>query len=449
MLHCVSIGCKVNQAEIAEIKNKMSDKLNGLNIGVINTCAVTNVSESKSRKLIRRFIRENPDSRLIVTGCFAEAQPDTIRNLLRKDDIVVTNKEKDRIPEILESLALSAPMLYRAEDVTGRPVATSRTRAFMKIQDGCKEFCSYCIVPYVRTEMWSKPPEIVEEEVRRLVSDGYMEIVLCGVNLGAYGNLAGLLERLLRVIGSGRIRLSSIELNDISDELILLIARNTSISPPAPLEAKPGEDNNRSENLTSYSSRLGGTNGLRSPKNLLPHFHIPLQSGSDKILNAMRRNYTSADFINRIGFIKSKIENPSITTDVIVGFPNESDDDFDRTLSVCQKVGFSKIHIFCFSPRKGTLAAEMKDKIKPQVIKNRFQILNNLAQELSLRYKQLFLGKEVDVLVEDFCTGFSERYIKVKIEQDKKGSVLPMRNHIITVKINEVKQECVKGVMVG
>jgi threonylcarbamoyladenosine tRNA methylthiotransferase MtaB len=257
--------------------------------------------------------------------------------------------------------------------------------------------------------MWSKSEEIVEDEVRNIIDNGYKEIVLSGVNLGLYGNLVGLLERLVQVTGLERIRISSIELNDVSDDLVDLIAKNSVIC---------------------------------------PHFHIPLQSGSDKILELMKRNYTSADYINRINFIKSRIENPAITTDVIVGFPGESDDDFKDTLSVCEKVGFSKIHIFCFSPRKGTLASEMKNRVKPEIIKKRFIMLNNLEKEIALKYKQLFLGKEVDVLVEDSFEGFTERYIRVKIEHDKADGFISMQNRIIRVKINEIKDKWMKGTSV-
>jgi len=434
MLNCISIGCKVNQAEISEIKERVQGS--DVKIGVINTCVVTSVAEAKSRKLIRRFIRANPDCRLIVTGCFAEAQPDIVRRLIRKDDIVVSNRDKSSIPELVkqwttksekkeehelhegnECHELNPPhspfdkggrgdLIYSWDSPHSRYSCLNRTRAFLKIQDGCQKFCSYCIVPFLRSEMWTKPVEIVEEEVRNLVDKGYKEVVLSGVNLGLYSNLVGLLERIVRVAGLERVRISSIELNDVSDELIDWVAKNPVIC---------------------------------------PHFHIPLQSGSDKILKLMKRNYTSADYINRINFIKTKIENPSITTDVIVGFPGESDDDFEQTLSVCQKVGFSKAHIFCFSPRKGTLASEMKNRVKSEIIKKRFIMLNNLEKELSLRYKQLFLEKEVDVLVEEPFEGFTERYVRVKIKSDKEDVFASLQNQIVRVKINETKDRWMKG----
>ncbi|MFH0889176.1 MAG: tRNA (N(6)-L-threonylcarbamoyladenosine(37)-C(2))-methylthiotransferase MtaB [Planctomycetota bacterium] len=420
MLNFISIGCKVNQAEMSEIKDKMHDS--NIKIGIINTCAVTAVSEAKSRKLIRRFIRENPDYRLIVTGCFAEAQPDIVRRLIRQNDIVVSNRDKSSIPELVKQLTPNGvsketnEIISHIENEASNELRSSislqpnnRTRAFLKIQDGCRKFCSYCIVPFLRSEMWSKSEEIVEDEVRNIIDNGYKEIVLSGVNLGLYGNLVGLLERLIRLTGLERIRISSIELNDVSNKLVNLIAKN--------------------------------------PK-ICPHFHIPLQSGSDKIIKLMKRNYTSADYINRINFIKSKIENPAITTDVIVGFPGESDDDFKETLLVCQKVGFSKIHIFSFSPRKGTVASEMKNKVKPEMIKKRFIMLNNLEREIALKYKQLFLGKEVDVLVEDSFEGFTERYIRVKIEHDKEDGFISRRNQIIRVKINEIKDKWMKGMPV-
>jgi len=439
MLNCISIGCKVNQAELSEIKDKVQDA--GVKIGIINTCAVTAVSEAKSRKLIRRFIRENPDYRLVVTGCFAEAQPDVVRRLIRKEDVVVSNRDKSSIPELVKQwteennngiklIKRKAKPFVRDNSNLMNPlnsVVSRRTRAFLKIQDGCRAFCSYCIVPFLRSEMWSKSEKIVEEEVRNLVANGYKEIVLSGVNLGSYSftaktqriDLVILVKQLIKIEGLKRLRLSSIELNDITDELIDLTGKNPVIC---------------------------------------PHFHIPLQSGSDKILKLMKRSYTSADYMNRINFIKSKIKDPSITTDVIVGFPGESDDDFERTLSVCQKVGFSKIHIFSFSPRKGTLASGMKNRVKPEIIKKRFIMLNNLEKELSLGYKQLFLGKEVDVLVEDSPSpcpqgpssfeGFTERYVRVKIKNDKEDRLMSMNNQIIRVKINRIKDKGMEGIPV-
>ena len=406
MLNCISIGCKVNQAEMAEIQHGCYHI--NINVCVLNTCAVTATAEAKSRKLIRRLIRQNPNSRLIVTGCLAQAKPDEVRKLLRKEDMVVGNREKSKIPKIVEKLGLDSR--FRGNDsneVNHHP----RTRAFVKIQDGCNNFCSYCIVPFLRSEMWSKPQNTVDKEIRELVYKGYKEVVLTGINLGKYSftaktqriNLVNLIEGLIKVKGLERLRLSSIELEDVSDELIGLMAGNT---------------------------------------RLCPHLHIPLQSGSDRVLRLMKRHYTSGDFTGRINLIKSRIENPAITTDIIVGFPGETDDDFQQTLAVCRKVGFSKIHIFPFSPREGTKAFGMSDKVKTDIIKKRFNLINNLARELSLRYKESFLGQEVEVLVEEKSEGFTDRYIKVRIKPN--GKVKP--NQIVRVKITDIKPEWVIGI---
>lgn len=374
---------------------------NDVNVCVLNTCAVTATAEAKSRKLIRRIIRENPDSRLIVTGCLAQAKPDQIKRLIRKDDAVVGNRDKSHIPEMIGKVRhTSNPLL-----IEGSNKNTPRTRAFVKIQDGCNNFCSYCIVPFLRSQMWSKPLKEVYKEIRELVDKGYKEMVLTGINLGKHRNLIGVLERLIKIDGLKRLRLSSIELEDVSDELIDLMSHNPVIC---------------------------------------PHLHIPLQSGSDRILKLMKRHYSSGDFIKRVNLIKSRIEHPAITTDIIVGFPGESEDDFQQTLAVCKNVGFSKIHIFPFSPREGTAAFEIKQQVKPDIIKKRFNLLNNLASELSLKYKQLFLGKEVDVLVEESVEGFTDRYIKVKIKPS--GKTKP--NQIVKVKITEVKPEWVIGQIV-
>ncbi|MBI5779928.1 MAG: tRNA (N(6)-L-threonylcarbamoyladenosine(37)-C(2))-methylthiotransferase MtaB [Planctomycetes bacterium] len=428
MLNCVSIGCKVNQAEMAEIKDgpALAPKLSGLrcdsartgwvNVCVLNTCAVTATAEAKSRKLIRRLIRQNPNSRLIVTGCLAQAKPEEVKRLIRKDDVVIGNKDKVRIPEMvlqLKNPASGCGVNSRTEKLKNSSLvlesfshsvcAERRTRAFVKIQDGCNNFCSYCIVPFLRSEMWSKPLNTVDKEIRELVNKGYQEVVLTGINLGKYDDLTGLLKRLLKIKELKRLRLSSIELEDVSDELIDLIAENPVIC---------------------------------------PHLHIPLQSGSDRILKLMKRHYTSGDFIKRINLLKRRIANPAITTDIIVGFPSETDDDFRQTLAVCKEVGFSKIHIFPFSPRQGTAAFGMTDNVKSDIIKKRFNILNNLASELSLKYKQLFINKEVEVLTEDSNEGFTDRYIKVSIKPS--GEIKP--NQIVKVKITGIKPDWVSGI---
>jgi threonylcarbamoyladenosine tRNA methylthiotransferase MtaB len=405
MINYLSIGCKVNQAELSEIK----EKLQGINadICVLNTCALTSVSSAKSRKLIRRLIKQTPDSSLIVTGCFVDAYPDIVKKLIRQNDIAFPNKEKSRIPEIINRMTHTKYQNPNYQTCS-LPSSGIRTRAFLKIQDGCEDFCAYCLVPYLRSEIWYKPDKEVVADIQKLVADGYKEVVLTGVNLGTYPNLAGLLEKLVSTENLIRLRLSSIELTDISETLIDLISRNPVIC---------------------------------------PHLHIPLQSGSDRIINSMRRNYTSADFIRRINYIKDKIENPSITTDVIVGFPGETDDDFNKTLSVCKEVNFSKIHIFPFSPRKGTLASEMENKIRPQIIKKRFAILNNLAKELSLKYKTLFIGKEVEILIEENNQGLTERYIRVKVEDETKENRL-LENQLVRVKINKITPEFIKGTLI-
>ncbi|MDI6733688.1 MAG: tRNA (N(6)-L-threonylcarbamoyladenosine(37)-C(2))-methylthiotransferase MtaB [Planctomycetota bacterium] len=425
MLNCVSIGCKVNQAEMEEIRSKVCadlpdpESLRGRQSGtrfqtqicVLNTCAVTSVSAAKSRKLIRRLIREYPHSRLIVTGCYAQAELEVVRGLVRSSDIVVLNNEKNRIPEIVGSLVASPTSGVNAQRTTHnvRRIThdirddVARTRVFLKIQDGCKNFCSYCIVPFLRSQIWCMPPEEVESEMKRLVRNGYQEIVLTGVNLGSYPCLVELIERVSGIEGLKRLRLSSIELNDVSDELIDRMAKNPVIC---------------------------------------PHLHIPLQSGSDRILKKMNRNYKADDFIRRIEFIKGSIENPSITTDIIVGFPGESADDFQQTLGICRRVGFSKVHIFPFSARKGTRAEEMKDRLPPETIKKRFILLNNLAQKLSLRYRYLFVGKEEEVLVEDAGEGFTQRYVRVKVEGN------PQPNQIVRVRIKEVGNKYVRGIVV-
>jgi threonylcarbamoyladenosine tRNA methylthiotransferase MtaB len=291
------------------------------------------------------------------------------------------------------------------------------TKAFLKIEDGCDMYCSYCIIPYVRGGIKSRSPQDILDESKRLIQNGYKEIILTGIHLGAYGRDTQGNHRLLDVIqmlsnlpGLERLRLSSIEVNEITNDLIDLVA---------------------------------------DTKNVCPHFHVPLQSGDDFVLKRMNRKYTASQYVEVLDNIRSKIDLPSFTTDVMVGFPGEKDTHFENTVNLCKKAGFSRIHIFPFSVREGTPAAKMPDHCHPQIIKQRKTVLETAANDTALAYKTQFLNKIVEVLVEaerDHKTnklcGYTERYIRVLFD----GSDA-IKNTIVSLRIKEVNPSFAVGTL--
>ncbi|OHB92807.1 MAG: tRNA (N(6)-L-threonylcarbamoyladenosine(37)-C(2))-methylthiotransferase MtaB, partial [Planctomycetes bacterium RIFCSPHIGHO2_12_42_15] len=445
----ITLGCKVNQYETQAIRESLTARGfmeispdHAADFYIINTCTITSVSDEKSRQYIRKVRRKNPDATVVVTGCYADANGDMIKKI-EGVDYVITKKDEPHIAEIIcgseihdnhikepfvlplndsncnedfthvnlmsvrqkekDRLAVIAPVKERDNRRVKRPALKhnsssiynlkisrfeGHTRAFLKIEDGCDVYCSYCIIPYVRGEINSRELGEIEDEARRLINNGYKEIVLTGIHLGAYGRDTQGNHRLLDVIhmlsnlsGLERLRLSSIEVNEITNDLIDLVAHT---------------------------------------KKVCPHFHIPLQSGDDFILKRMNRKYTASQYVEVLDNIRSKIDVPSFTTDVMVGFPGEKDVHFENTVELCKKVGFSRMHIFSFSVREGTLAAKMHDHCQPQIIKQRKAVLEAAANNIAFAYKKQFLNKVVEVLVEaerdhktnQLC-GYSERYIRV------------------------------------
>jgi threonylcarbamoyladenosine tRNA methylthiotransferase MtaB len=376
-LKTLTLGCKVNQYEtelvregFARIGYRDAGEGEAADLCVVNTCTVTSEGDAKSRQAIRRLARENPASRIVVMGCYATRAPD---ELARLPNVVEVLTDKREIPDLLGRFGvLDVP--------TGISQFAGHHRAYVKVQDGCLLRCSYCIIPYVRPHVQSRPMEHVLDEVRRLVDNGFREIVLTGVHLGHYGvegnwnkpkeewlRLSKLVREIARLPGEFRVRLSSIEATEVTRELIAVMAE--------------------------------------FPERVAPHLHICLQSGSDAVLRRMRRRWGSRLFIDRCRLLRESLDNPAITTDVIVGFPGETDDDFAATLRVARDCGFSKIHIFPFSPRKGTPAAEMTDQVAPPVKAERKERLAELERELRETYFRSLIGRELTVLVE----GPSER----------------------------------------
>ncbi len=376
-LKTLTLGCKVNQYEtelvregFARIGYRDAGEGEAADLCVVNTCTVTSEGDSKSRQAIRRLARENPQSRIVVMGCYATRAPDELAKL---PNVVEVLTDKREIPDLLGRFGvLDVP--------TGISHFGQRHRAYVKVQDGCLLRCSYCIIPYVRPHMHSRPLEHVLDEVRRLVDNGYREIVLTGVHLGHYGvegnwnkakddwlRLSKLVREITRFAGDFRIRLSSIEATEVTRELIGVMAE--------------------------------------FPERVAPHLHICLQSGSDAVLRRMRRRWGSRLFIDRCRLVRESLDNPAITTDVIVGFPGETDADFDATCRVARECGFSKIHVFPFSSRKGTPAAEMQDMVAPQVKAERCERLAEVERELRAAYFQSLIGRRLTVLVEGLSDG--------------------------------------------
>ena len=409
----LTLGCKVNTYESEFVMNALKnagyeicDFSDVCDVYIINTCTVTNSSDAKSRKMIRQAIRRNPSACVVAMGCFIAANPDYSEEGL---DIVIGNKDKSKIVELLDEYFQNKEILKR--QYTGRlkefedmyiSSFPGRTRAFVKIQDGCDNFCSYCIIPFVRGKCRSKNEDKVVEEVSTLVQNGYQEIVLTGIHTGSYGvdlekKFSHLLERLISIRGLRRLRISSIEVTELKEDVLSLF-KNSSI--------------------------------------LVDHMHIPLQAGSDEVLKAMNRKYDLSFYKQKIEEIRSIRPDIAISTDVIVGFPGESQELFLKTLSTCKEIGFSKIHVFPYSERKGTASSRMMGKVSESEKKRRVKELISLSESLEEDYMKNFIGQTFDVLIEESFDGFSYghtgNYLHVKIP----GGFSP--NTFVKVKIHSV-----------
>lgn len=368
----VTLGCKVNQYETEYLRelllaNGYRDARAGevAHLAVVNTCTVTAESDSKSRQLIRRLARQNPGIRIVVTGCYAAADPDRVRQLPQVAAVV---PDKRQLDAALAQFGVRRP-IRGIRDFPGHQ------RAFVKMQDGCLLRCAFCIIPTVRPELTSRPVEEVVGEVTQLVANGFREIVLTGIHLGHYGFEAGdgrphgeqrrlwqALERLARLPGEFRLRLSSLEATELTDDLLRVLA--------------------------DYSGKI------------CPHLHLSLQSGSDRILAAMNRRYRVRTYLARIDRLRQLLDQPAFTTDIIVGFPGESPADFEQTIALAREVGFARMHIFPFSPRAGTPAADLPDRVPAEEIAMRQKQMAEVERELAGKYFQSLLGRRLEMLVE-------------------------------------------------
>ena len=371
-LRTVTLGCKVNQYETEFVRQSLStigyrDAAEGesADLCIVNTCTVTQQGDSKSRQTIRQLARRNPGTRIVVMGCYATRAPEEVASLPGVSEVVTDKRE---LPDLLGRFGV-------VDIPTGISNFANRHRAYVKVQDGCMLHCSFCIIPSVRPHLASRPVEHIEDEVRRLVDNGFREVILTGIHLGHYGvewnrgrpkhqwtRLSHLVDRLARLPGDFRIRLSSIEATEVTRELIAVI----------------------------------GENGDK----VCPHLHVSMQSGSDEVLRRMRRRWGAQRFVDRCRLVADTLDLPAFTTDIIVGFPGETDADFEATCRVCRQVGFSKIHIFPFSPRRTTAAAEMPDQVPPAVKSDRLHHLGQLEMELRDSYFQKLIGRRLQLLAE-------------------------------------------------
>ena len=391
--HIITLGCKVNRVEADNIAAKLlaagaeRSDLQDANLVFINTCTVTGEADSKSRKAQRRALREAPGAHIIVCGCGAVTNPDQFENNAERIHIISDTAEA--ISKAEDLLGLS-----QKEETQLRMGESFNTRVAIKVQDGCDNRCSYCIVPFARGPAKSVPMTHILEEAKAYAEAGAQEMVLTGIDLGSYRHegalLDTLLEELLKVNATCRYRLSSIELPSISDDLLQVIAK--------------------------------------SDGRVCAHLHIPLQSGSDTILASMKRRYDVAEFMDRIKTIKGVLPRVALTTDVIVGYPGETDEDFDETLAVCREVGFSRIHIFRYSKREGTVAAELPGAVDATVMASRAQTLQVLSEELTHADAQSRMGSLEKVLFESDERGRTESYYPVcALERSTRGNLVTMK----------------------
>ena len=417
----LTFGCKVNSYESEFMKEKMID--NGFeyvedyknsDIVIVNTCSVTNTADNKCRKMIRSVRRENEACTLVVCGCTAENHREELNDL--DIDILIGNKDKSNIVSLIQDFIKTNNKYVKFYDSRKLPFEDMRindfslTRAFVKIQDGCNNYCAYCIIPYVRGSIRSKNFDDAVSEIKDLVAKGHKEIVFTGINTGAYGKETGLYDitDLIREISKiddlKRIRVSSIEITEINDKFI---------------------------------------DEMKNNKKLCGHLHVSLQSGSERILEIMNRKYTKAEYLDKVNKLKAAREDINLTTDVIVGFPTETEEEFLECVEYCKNVGFSKIHVFPYSKREGTKAASMSGHLDNSIKKDRARRLIAIDDGLQYEFNKKVLNKDVEVLIEEVVDGKSightENFIKVIIPD-----ILPV-NSFFTVNIVEVYSEFVIG----
>jgi len=409
-----SLGCKLNQAETELLSRKLaqagyelvsSDAKTG--VYILNTCTVTHIADRKSRHLLRQAHRRNPEALVVATGCYAERAPQELKQV-DGVNLVLGNGDKSRLPQLLTETGLVGEPTYGQGCLPGR-YGDFRTRAFIKVQDGCNRVCAYCIVPLVRGRELSLSVEGVISEIRERVTQDYREVVLTGVRIGSYGDsgvdLKGLLESILKETGVERLRLSSLQPQEISPELL----------------------------------------GLFGDERLCPHFHLCLQSGSDSVLRRMRRGYSVGDYEEMVALIRANVPDVAITTDVMLGFPGETEAEFEESLDFCRRMEFTRIHVFSYSRRCGTEAAQLPNQVSDRVKKERSQRMLRLAEKSAGNFCQRFLGRTMPVLFEQrsngVWSGLTGNYIKVYTRSGE-----DLANRLLPAELVELYKDGVWGV---
>jgi len=402
-----NLGCKVNSYETEAMQEMLSqagyqivDFKEKADVYVINTCSVTNMADKKSRQMLHRAKKQNPKACVVGCGCYVQTSEEEAK-LDPAIDIIIGNDRKHELLELLDEFFGTEEKLYAVLDINekGREFEKLRltktlehSRAFIKVQDGCNQFCSYCIIPYARGRVRSREFEDVIEEVKGMTELGYEEFVLSGIHLSSYGidnnkSLIELIEAVSNVDGVKRIRLGSFEPRVVTDEFVERLSRIEQVC---------------------------------------PHFHLSLQSGCDETLKRMNRKYNSEEFAHICDLFRKHYDNPALTTDVIVGFPGETDEEFEKTKDFLRKIKFYETHVFQYSKRKGTVAEKMPNQVPEQIKKIRSDELLRLTENNSRDFRDSYLGREVKALIEEsivvdkvkYMTGFTKEYIRVAVPEE-------------------------------
>lgn len=425
----ITLGCKVNQYESQAMREdllkngfELAEPNTPADITVVNSCTVTSVSDAKNRKLINKIRRENPDGIIVLTGCMPQAFPDKQENFENCDIVLGNAKRAELVPAICEYIenhmknVFISPHPVKNEQFEDLSISSlgEHTRAFIKIEDGCNRFCSYCIIPYARGRVRSKSIEALKAEVKRIADNGYREVVLVGINLSAYGqdeglNLADAVECVCAQDGIERVRLGSVEPEQMDEPMIKRLAAQ--------------------------------------PK-FCPQFHLSLQSGCDNTLKAMNRHYDTAEYSKIVSNIRKTFDNSSITTDVMVGFAGETEDDFKDSMNFVKQTGFAKVHVFPYSRRKGTVADKAPNQIAPNIKEQRAKEMGELVAKSRTEFLKTQVGLTESVLIErlrhGYLEGYTKNYTPVHIISDDEN----LCGQIVNVKITSAENDYCMGTVV-
>ncbi|MCU7936220.1 MAG: tRNA (N(6)-L-threonylcarbamoyladenosine(37)-C(2))-methylthiotransferase MtaB [Candidatus Thiodiazotropha sp. (ex Dulcina madagascariensis)] len=413
-IHLKTLGCRLNEAELETWSREfqawghaMTGNAEEADLLVVNTCAVTEEAVRKSRKLLGRSSRQNPNARLVVSGCFASLDPNAALEM-EGVDLVINNQDKERLVELVsEKLDLTVMAEAATEPEATGLLERGRQRAFIKVQDGCRYRCTFCIVTLARGEERSRPAREIIAETNRLYGEGIREVVLTGVHIGGYGSdigasLAGLIRRILNETDIPRLRIGSIEPWDLPGDFWSLF------------------DNPR----------------------FMPHLHLPLQSGSDSVLRRMARRCRSDEYRQLLKQARRQVDDLNVTTDIIVGFPGETEDEWQQTLDFVEETGFGDLHIFAYSPRQGTKAATLPDPVSREVKRQRSETLHRLNERLRRQTLKRYIGRTFPVLIEGQgahgWSGYTPNYLRISLETDKGDS---LENRIVNVRAEDLSAD--------